>query len=87
MDYSVLLKICKPSTASSPFLFHGDNHTYWIGIIDYLMKYTWVKQAELELKSIVKNKDDITSQNPAKYAKRFQKKMIEYISGSSSIVN
>ena len=51
------------------------------------MKYTWVKQAELELKSIVKNKDDITSQNPAKYAKRFQKKMIEYISGSSSIVN
>ena len=28
MDYSLLLKICKPSTATSPFLFHGDDYTY-----------------------------------------------------------
>ena len=24
MDYSILLKICKPSEASSPFIFHGE---------------------------------------------------------------
>ena len=85
MDYSILLKICKPSSASSPFLFHGKDHTYCIGIIDFLQKFTWGKQAELKFKSILNDKEQISSQNPTKYAKRFRKKMIEYI--SVSVVN
>ena len=43
MDYSILLKICKPSPVSSPFLFHGENYSYVIGIIDFLQKYNWSK--------------------------------------------
>ena len=36
MDYSILLVICKPSLISSPFMFHGDEFSYCIGIIDFL---------------------------------------------------
>ena len=36
MDYSLLLKICKPISGSNPFLFHGEEHSYCIGIIDFL---------------------------------------------------
>ena len=79
MDYSILLKICKPYPTSSPFLFHSDKYTYCIGIIDFLQKYTWGKQAELKLKSILKDETKISSQNPSKYARRFRKTMIGYI--------
>ena len=85
MDYSILLKICKPSTATSPFLFHGENCSYIIGIIDFLQKYTWSKQAELSLKSILLEKTEISSQNPKNYAERFREKLTEYT--SASIVN
>ena len=57
MDYSILLKICKPYPASSPFLFHSDQYTYCNGIIDFLQQYTWTKKAELELKSMLKEKE------------------------------
>ena len=80
MDCSVLLKICRPSSATSPFLFHGEKHTYCIGIIDFLQKYTWAKQAELKIKSILNEKEQISCQDPTKYAKRFRKKMNEYMS-------
>ena len=36
MDYSILLKICKPSAITSPFIFHGEKFSYCIGIIDFL---------------------------------------------------
>ena len=40
IDYSILLKICKRASVSSPFIFHGENYTYCIGIIDFLQKYS-----------------------------------------------
>ena len=60
MDYSILLKICKPSSLSSPFLFHSKNYTFCIGIIDFLQKYTWSKSAEVTFKSILNKKNEIS---------------------------
>ena len=80
MDYSILLKICKPSPISSPFMFHGDKFSLCIGIIDFLQEYTWSKQAELKLKSIFNEKDQISCQDPCTYAKRFLKNMKQYFS-------
>ena len=80
MDYSLLVMICKPTSAKSPFLFHGPRHTYCIGIIDFLQKFTWQKHAELSFKSFMKDKSLVSAQNPTTYAKRFSKKMIEYLS-------
>ena len=36
MDYSLYVKRCKPTADSSPFLFHSDKFSYYIGIIDFL---------------------------------------------------
>ena len=80
MDYSILLKICKPSSISSPHMFHGDEFSYCIGIIDFLQEYTWSKKAETKIKSFVNNYDQISSQDPNTYARRFLKKMKEYFS-------
>ena len=72
--------ICAPWEISSPFVFHGEKHTYCIGIIDFLQKYNCVKAAEVYAKSILSEKEEISVQNPKMYAERFQKKMIEYMS-------
>ena len=79
LDYSLLLKICKPTSDSNPFLFHGEEHSYCIGMIDFLQKFTCKKQAEVKLKSLVNSKDQISIQNPRKYAERFLKKIQGYV--------
>ena len=61
MDYSILLKICKPSSCESPFLFHNGSYTFCIGIIDFLQKFTWAKNAELKIKSVFNDEDQISS--------------------------
>ena len=71
MDYSLLVKICKPTVASNQFLFHGEENSYCIGIIDFLQQFTSKKQAELEIKSVFNARESISVQEPAKYAARF----------------
>ena len=36
INYSLRVKICKPVVANYPFLFHSDEYSYCIGIVDFL---------------------------------------------------
>ena len=75
MDYSLLVNICKPVSTSYPFLFHNDEFSFCIGIIDFLQQFTHINQTELKLKSILKN----SSPNPTNYAERILKNIQDYI--------
>ena len=46
MDYSLFIKICAPHQTTNPFLFHSDEYSFYIGIIDFFQQYTCIKQAE-----------------------------------------
>ena len=79
MDYSLLVKICKPTVASNQFLFHGEENSYCIGIIDFLQQFSLKKQAELEIKSVYYKRESISVQDASKYAARFLKKIQDYV--------
>jgi len=49
----------------------GIERIYFLGIIDYLQKYNWVKKTEHFIKSIRYDRFSMSAVNPAQYAERF----------------
>ncbi|GAA5813465.1 hypothetical protein MFLAVUS_006943 [Mucor flavus] len=57
---------------------------YYMGVIDILTPYNFIKRTEHILKSITQDKDTISSVNPIAYGKRFMDFMIKAVNGSFS---
>jgi len=85
IDYSLILTVARAdlvpitSDQNSSRIYRWKDKVYYIGIIDYLQRYTLSKWLEKHYKMMTRCNSKMSSQPPGFYGKRFIKQIEKYV--------